>query len=478
MSASDAHPGSAPNDAPPLNVREAMWRIRVAWMFGAAWMFTTTSVALTKFAQCLNLPLKWYGMLGALPLIGAVTALPTTYFIARYGCRKRIFLIAGIAYRSLWVPIALIPWVLPSAWWWKALMVLQALASLAAYVMIPAVLSWYADVVPARIRGRFFSRWSQGGQIVGMLATFLVTYCLDWAEPAGQLALLRTISITFAVAALLGVADFLWLLPIPDVGHRPDPQITLAKLFREPLADRSFLCYLAFNATRVLSLGYLGQYVYLYLSQVLGMDSRMTNVMVLVVPTLVSLLVLGTWGKLVDRLGCKPVLIIGTIGVIHGAVAWILVTPEAPWVGYVAVLVSVAAWTGVDAASFNLMLRMSASHGGRRQGSAYLAMNSVAIAVAGALSGVLGGAVAGWLGKDWHGALLGLPLTYHGVLFIISSALRVLALPWLFLLHEPGAHTPSAAVQYVLTAAQAKLQQAVRRPLDAMRQLGRREDDD
>jgi len=105
-------------------------------------------------------------------------------------------------------------------------------------------------------------------------------------------------------------------------------------------------------------------------------------------------------------------------------------------------------------------------------------MNSVAIAVAGALSGVLGGAVAGWLGKDWHGALLGLPLTYHGVLFIISSALRVMALPWLFLLHEPGAHTPSAAVQYVLTAAQAKLQQAVRRPLDAMRQLGRREDDD
>jgi len=470
-----ASPESSQDARPPrpLDVREAMWRIMVAWMFGAAWMYTTTSVALTKFAQCLGLPLFWYGVLGSLPLIGAVTALPTSYFLARYGHRKRVFLIAGMGYRSIWVLIALIPWVLRAAWWWPALLLLKAASSLGAYVMSPAVLSWFADVIPHRVRGRYFSRWSQGGQLVGLLATLVVTHFLDWAEPRGQLVLLRTLSATFAAASLLGVADFLWLLPIPDVGHRPDPQITLAKLFREPLADRSFRCYLAFNATRMLSLGYLGQYVYLYVSNELGMSSQMTNMMVLVVPTLISLLAMGVWGKLVDRLGCKPVLVIGTFGVIHGAVAWILVTPEEPWLGYVAVLASVVAWTGVDAASFNLMLRLSASHGGRRQGSAYLALNSVAIAAAGALSGVLGGTVAGWLGRDWHGALLGLPLTYHGVLFIISSALRVLALPWVFLLHEPGASRPTAVVQYVLDAVQDRLLQVILRPLDAVRQRGR-----
>ncbi|MBM4036340.1 MAG: MFS transporter, partial [Planctomycetes bacterium] len=279
VSAADPPSAAAGGEAQVLNVREAMWRIRVAWLFGAAWMFTTTSVALTKFAQCLDLPLKRYGLLSALPLVGAVSALPTTYFIARCGRRKRIFLVAGIAHRSMWVLIALVPWVLPSAWWWKALMTLQAVSSLGAYIMSPAVLSWFADVVPAEIRGRFFSRWSQGGQLVGLLATFLVTYCLDWAEPAGQRALLLTISVAFALAALMGVIDFLWLLPIPDVGHRPDPQITLARLFREPLADRSFRCYLAFSATRVLSLGYLGQYVYLYLTDVLGKDSQTTNLL-------------------------------------------------------------------------------------------------------------------------------------------------------------------------------------------------------
>ena len=459
--------------APPLDVREAMWRLMVAWMFGAAWMFTTTSVALTKFAQCLGLPLFWYAVLGSLPLIGAFMALPTSYFIARYGRRKQIFLIAGMAYRSTWLLIALIPWGLPTPWWWPSLLGLSALGSLGAYIMSPAVLSWFADVIPARVRGRFFARWSQGGQIVGLLATLLVTHFLDAAEPGGSPALLRTLSIAFAIAALLGVADFLWLLPIPDVGHRPEPQITLARLFREPLADKAFRCYLAFNAIRVLSLGYLGQYVYLYLSEVLGMDSRATNLMVLVVPTLISLLAVGTWGRLVDRWGCKPVLIISAVCVVHGSVAWILVSPEAVWVGYCGVLVSVVAWTGVDTASFNLMLRMSSSHGGRRQGSSYLALNSVVIAVAGALSGLLGGAVATWLGKDWKATLLGVPLTYHGVLFVISGALRVAAIPWLFLLHEPGSGTPTAVVQHVLTSAQSRLVDAVRHPVATVRQLGR-----
>jgi len=461
-----------PPKTPPLNVRDAMRRIMVAWMFGAAWMYTTRSVALTRFAKCLGLPLFWYGVLGAMPLIGALAALPSSYFVSRYGHRKRVFLIAGMIYRAVWVPIALIPWVLPNAWWWPALLVLRGLSSLGAFVMTPAVLSWFADVIPHRVRGRFFARWSQAGQIVGLLSTLVVTYFVDWAEPAGQVVLLRTLSVAFCAAALLGVIDFLWLLPIPDVAHRPDPRITLGKLFREPLADRNFRCYLAFNATRMLSIGYIGQYVYLYVSHELALSSQMTNVMVLVVPTLVALLAVGQWGKLIDRLGCKPVLIVGAICVVHGAAAWILITPETTWLGYAGVLVSVAAWAGVDTGSFNLMLRMSASHGGR-QGSAYLAVNSVVIAVAGAASGVLGGAVAGWLGEDWRGWLFGWPLTYHGVLFLISGALRIAALPWLFMLDEPGSSRPTAVVQYVLSAAQSKLLQPVLRPLNAARQLGR-----
>ena len=449
-----------------------MWRIRVAWMFGAAWMHVTTGVALNLYAdQIMKMPLFWLGILGALPFIGAVTALPASYFIARYGRRKRLFMIAGISYRSLWIPIALIPWVLPYTWWWKALIALHALGSFGTYVMSPAVMSWFADVIPARIRGRFFATWSQGGAIVGLIAGQFVAHLLDRAM--SQEALTRTISIAFAVAAVMGVIDFLWIIPIPDVGHRANPQITLRELFREPLADRNFRCFLAFNAIRTLSIGYLSQFVWLYLRDELLVSKGTANLMWVVVPTLVSILVLRPWGRFVDRLGCKPTLILGAVLLLHGAGAWVLVRPEHPWGGYLAVLVAVAAWTGVEVASLNLMLRMSASHGGTRQGSAYWAVNSAVMALGGALSGVLGGAVASSLGDGWKGSFLGLPLTYHGVLFLISSGLRLLALPWLFLLHEPESQTPSEAVQYVLTTAGTRLRTALLSPLRTLRGLTR-----
>jgi hypothetical protein len=96
------------------------------------------------------------------------------------------------------------------------------------------------------------------------------------------------------------------------------------------------------------------------------------------------------------------------------------------------------------------------------------------MAVAATLSGLLGGAVAEWLGKGWRGSLLGIPLTYHGVLFLISSGLRLIAVPWLFLLHEPQSRSPAEAMQYVLTTARSRLLTALSTPVRAFQRLGAR----
>jgi len=453
--------------------RHAMWRIVVAWMFGAAWMYTTMGAALTKYALAFGMPLFWFGVLAAVPYAGALAQLPTSFFLARYGHRKRVFTIAGMLYRGLWIPIALIPWVLPDAWWWPALLVIMAVSSFGSNVMSPAVLSWFADVIPSRVRGRFFARWRQGGTAVGLVATLLVPVLLDIAEPAGRLALMRTISIAFAAAAVLGMIDFLWLLPLPDVAHRPDRKITLWQLFRVPLADRNFRHVLGYTATLTLGMGFVGQFAWLYLFDVIGLSNKQANLLLLAVPMVVGLVVVGAWGRLVDRLGYKPTLVIAGALIVHGAAAWILVRPGSLWLGYALVLVAVAAWSGVELANFNILLGMSASRRGQRQGSAYLAVNSVAVAAAGVLSGFLGGAVASWLGKDWHATIFGWPLTYHGVLFLIAGAIRLSALFWLIGLEEPEAYTTRDAVRYVFTNIYSNLQQALFTPVRGLVRLGR-----
>ena len=64
-------------------------------------------------------------------------------------------------------------------------------------------------------------------------------------------------------------------------------------------------------------------------------------------------------------------------------------------------------WTGVEVANFNLVLEMSGSRRRQREGggSAYVAVNSVIINIAGCLGGLVAGLIAQGL-KDWHWAPL------------------------------------------------------------------------
>ena len=105
-------------------------------------------------------------------------------------------------------------------------------------------------------------------------------------------------------------------------------------------------------------------------------------------------------------------------------------------------------------------------------GSAYVAINSAACAVAGILSGLFGGAVAQALG-DWRTTILGYPLTYHGVLFIISSVLRLAAVGWLIGFQDHRAATARTALRYLGTNLYSNLQQAVFIPGRALQQLSR-----
>jgi MFS family permease len=175
---------------------------------------------------------------------------------------------------------------------------------------------------------------------------------------------------------------------------------------------------------------------------------------------------------LIDRFGHKPVLLFAGLLIVHGSAAWVFVTPNHWIIGYCAAMTAAAAWPGVELANFNIMLGMSEVTGSKRGGSVYVALNSLVGAVAGILSGLFGGIVAEWLG-DWRGTLFGWPLTYHGVLFLISGAIRFLALGWLIGLEDRRATNTRAAFRYMSTNLYSNLQQAIFMPGRLLLRIGR-----
>ena len=438
----------------------------VAWIFGAAWLYLTTGAVFTRFAKELNMPAFGYGLLAAAPFAGALAQLPVSYFITRYGHRKSIFIAVGAFHRLMWLPIAAIPWVVPVGWQWQGLLVLFAVMCLAGQATTPIWVSWMADLVPGPIRGRYFTRRSQLGQLIGVIVTLLTGYALDHAPAT---TLLKVVCLALGASALFGLVDFLFFVKVPDIQRvKPNPEVGIWELLRGPLRDRNFLRFLGFTTTLTFAVGYIAQFAWLFIFDVARMSNTQANAMMVVMPLVILILSGPMWGRLLDRFGRKPVLIIAGLLILPGSLGWIFVSSEHWVLGYVFIVIATAAWPGIEAGNFNILLNLSDTS----EGSLYVVINSAACAVAGVLSGLFGGAVAQVLG-DWQTTILGYPLTYHGVLFIISSVIRLLALGWLIGFEDHRAATARTALRYLGTNLYSNLQQAVFLPGRALQQLSR-----
>jgi MFS family permease len=458
------------------NLRAALRRVVVAWLFGAGWMYLVSGASFTRYAKLLHVNNFGFGLLAAVPFVGALVQLPASFLLERYGHRKETFLWCAGLHRVLWLVIAGLPWLLPEPWQWPGLLLAMLASTVLANISSPAWMSWMAELIPGRIRGRYFSRRVQLGQAVGLVLSFLCGLALDWPKPEEQRLMRNVISALFAVAGVSGIIDILLFLKVPDNARESTrPALRFRDLLRGPLSDPNFRRFLGYSFTMTLATGFIGQFVWLYLFDAVGMSNVRANILLVSIPLLVGMATYPFWGRIVDRFGSKPALIAAGILVINGATSWIFVTRDSWIPGYLIVLISTAAWSGMDIASFNLLLRMTEVRGGKRSSdSAFIAINSVAVAVAGTLSGLFGGGVAEWLGSDWHTTICGWPLTYHGVLFLCSGVLRLAAVGWILTLKEPKTGVATRdALRYMASNLHSNLVQATFFPVRVFIRLAR-----
>lgn len=457
----------------PQPLRTSLRFVTTAWVFGAVWMYIITGAALTQFAKQLGMSKIGFGVLAALPFAGCMFQLPLSYIIERYGHRKKLFISLGIIHRLLWLLVAAIPWLLPPTARARGMIVVVAFSWSVGQMIGPAWVSWMADLVPERIRGRYFSRRSQVGQVVGLVTTLLTGVVLDQAATRGPEALLKAAAAGVAVAAVFGIVDFLFFLPVPEMLRRePDRNVNWRQLLLPPLADRNFRWFLGYTALLTFSIGYINQFVWLYVLDVAGMSNTGANAMLVLVPLATFMVMYPVWGRLIDRIGRKPVLIVCTLLFVQGAGSWVFISREHWLVGFTFVTIGTLMWPGIDLANFNVLLGLSTTQEDQQERGAHVAINSTVVALSGIASGMFGGVLAQLL-ENWRGSLFGQSLTYHGVLFLIASGVRLVAGLWLFKLDDPGAHTTRSALRFMGASLYSNLQQAMFIPGRLLWQMGR-----
>ncbi len=352
----------------------------------------------------------------------------------------------------LGLPLMTVPGVLPRAHLLASAVALLCVHQLLEYIATVAFWSWAADLVPRRVRGRFFARrqiWQLAVLIPTLLASGWFVDRWKFWHPAPRAATatlaatpgspwrLAGYGITSAAGAACLLASLAPLLFIPATRRAPAQAKLALQAIVAPFADRRYLALLAFGSWFSLANGLTQSAQNIYPFAIgLGLLAMST------MQTSMRLGQLGTsrWaGPFSDRYGNRPVLILCQLLVATGPLFYLLASKEQPWWLLGAWLVW-SAYAGLNICLPNLMLKLAplGDRAGANAGyiAAYFAVTNLVYAA----STVAGGYLFDYF-RDHPPLVFGhYRLTHFDLFFWLAWILRSTAVLWLLLLVEPGAY--------------------------------------
>ena len=156
--------------AAPLNRLEVLRGLRISvWegSFASVWLAMTTGAFLTGYALWLGADSQTLGLISAIPTFAALAQIISSFYGERLRARKAFTAWFTLSGRALWLPILLLPLVLPHAQTLLWFLVLYTLSYVLLNIPLPAYFSWMSDLVPPDHRGRYFGRRNM---IIGIVA--------------------------------------------------------------------------------------------------------------------------------------------------------------------------------------------------------------------------------------------------------------------------------------------------------------------
>jgi len=406
----------------PAETRRALWVAAIAWgVFGSAWASMVSGAVFVSFVrEKLGASVVMFGLFSSLPFLGVLAQLPGAWWVERFGRRRALFVVTNSANRMVWFLVAALPWVIPTQYPGPrliALLVLAMVASALGHAGTPAFFSWFADMIPEHVRGRYLGKRAALATSTAVVVSAAMSHVID------RNSSFPVFTVIFCVAAVLGLADIqlFFLVREPPMAARETPW-RLHNVIVEPLRSRPFRRYLLYALSEAFMFGFAGAFFWLMGLEGLRIGKFWSNLYVMVLPMVFSALALPLWGSVADRFGSRPLVALGTLMSVVFPVCWMLATPgrhHALLAG--AAVVGGLFWAAIQVGDMNMVFALTP----RESRSAYLAMLSLASSLGWAVAPALGGVVARSL-EPFQVGLWGLKLGNLHFLMMISLVLRVL----------------------------------------------------
>jgi MFS family permease len=380
------------------------------------------------------------GVLGSLPFIGNFIQIFFSPALMRWRSPQFVTVVSAALHMLSFVAFGIaLPWIprdspiRTAGWiltWYFVSSGLYAVASV-------SWSTWIEEWVPGRIRGKFFGRRNQVLQVTTVV--FLVIS--GWVLSRWNYSI-------HAFQALIFSSCFLRIFSVrmqwisPTRPHRPP--FPASESLRDQVAvmcrARSFLAFVAFGAVWSFATNCFGPFYTVFMFDGVGFSAYDIGV-VTALSQLGGALLLPLWGRLLDRHGSKPVMVLSIVLWQLSMFAWCFVNP-----GNRTVLYALWTWIGATSAGFVLgqfAIGLRLIPAGAKRLS--IGFNLAVLSIVAAVAPILGGWTLSHAPASWGGTLG----AYHAC-FLVQPVVALAGALLLLRVREPDASPLSAVVGSML----------------------------
>lgn len=427
-----------PSGEPDRSLRISIWD----GVFSALHAAVTGGALVPAYALMLGANDFHLGLLAAMMSISTIGGVLSSRLVSSFGHRKQLTITTALAGRVLWALFCALPFipVLPGI----RLAIFIFIFFLSNFILSMsgnAWTSWMTDLVPQERRGRYFGIRNAFVGAVSMVSVFCVGKVYDALKPNIDPKFLY---IPFfgiaAVFAVIGIIFFLrkqWEPPLKD-----EPFISLKETFRLPFTNRNFRRLLVFSALFGTACAFSSPFYQPHMLKNLHMPMTMIACYNLIFQA-VSLLTLPLWGRLADRFGNRPVIVVTAFALSLCLIPWLIATPDRIWILWIDASISGICWPGFNLAAFNMLLNTAP----QENRTSYFAIHSMTAGFCMCLGSLLGGMSAQYLSHISFTIGNMTCINFH-IVFFVTLLGRFMIAPLAMRLHEDNHNTVGTLIDY------------------------------
>ncbi len=308
-------------------VKKAVKLSCIQAMLGSIYAASTGGMFLVGYALRLGADNIMIGLLTTVPLSAVIFQLVAAFMVEKGWSRKKITFISQTLNVLCWFSIALTPWIFPGASQsFRLMFLIVAIGIITAvgHLANNARGSWIGDLIPAAERGTFFGRMMMFGGIIGTVFALAEGLFLDTVKRAG----IASFSWLFLFGIAFGLVNAVLFLPQADIPIEKQEEGTgFMLMFREAMHNKALLIVSAFAVVFSLQ-AIAGPFYPTYMLR----DLKMPFIGVGIVNACVSLVMLASspfWGRMIDRFGCRPILVVCSFMMAPSCLTWLFVNSAA-----------------------------------------------------------------------------------------------------------------------------------------------------